>query len=99
MPLFSMDDGFSGSGQRPAMYGQSAYRPRIRSSAPSRFSRRPVASVRFPPPLSPAMMIRLGSMPSLPLLAASHLTPDTQSLSPAGYGATSGADDGVSALR
>ena len=60
MPLFSVDDGFCGNGHMPAMYGHSAYSPRIRCSAPSRFSWSPVASVRLPPPLSPATMMRCG---------------------------------------
>ena len=57
-----------------------------------------VARVRLPPPLSPATMRRDGSMPRLSAFAATHLRPDTQSLRPAGKGATSGTDEGDSAF-
>src|ERR1700761_7582904 len=99
MPLFSVDDGFSGSGHWPAMYGHSAYRPLISPRSPSRLSLRPVARVRLPPPLSPATTMRAGLMPRWPALATVHFSPDTQSLSPAGNGATSGTDDGDTELR
>src|SRR5215469_10027887 len=99
MPLFSREEGHSGVGHWPAMYGHSAYRPLIRPSSPPCFSLRPVASVRLPPPLSPATMTRAGSILSSPALAMTHFNPDAQSLSPAGNGATSGTDDGVTELR
>ena len=44
-------------------------------------------------------MIRFVSMLSVAAFACTHLRPDTQSFSPAGNGATSGTDDGESALR
>ncbi len=59
----------------------------------------PVARVRLPPPLSPATTMRLVSTPSAAALACTHFSPDTQSFRPAGYGATSGTDDGDTALR
>ena len=59
----------------------------------------PVAKARLPPPLSPAMMIRPTSTFSFSAFAASQYRPLTQSFKPAGNGATSGAEDGVSALR
>src|SRR5580692_4503889 len=99
MPLFSIDDGYRASGQLPAMYGHSAYRPLMRPRSPSRFSWRPVASVRLPPPLSPLTMTRAGSMPYFAALVTVHRSPDTQSLSPAGKGATSGSAEGTSELR
>src|SRR5580692_3837735 len=99
MPLFSVEDGHSGVGHCPLMYGHSAYRPLTSPRSPSRLSFRPVASVRLPPPLSPATMIRAGSMPRRSALATTHLSPDTQSSSPAGNGATSGTDDGDTQLR
>ena len=58
-----------------------------------------MAKVRFPPPLSPATTIRAGSIPSSAAWAAVQRRPDTQSLRPAGKGATSGADEGVRQLR
>ena len=54
---------------------------------------------RLPPPLSPAITMRAGSMFSAAALASVQWKPETQSLSPAGNGATSGADEGRSALR
>ena len=44
-------------------------------------------------------MILAGSMPSALALACTHFRPETQSFSPAGNGATSGADDARMALR
>src|SRR6185437_13926368 len=99
MPLFWDDDGHSGVGHWPRMYGHSAYRPLIRPRSPSCLSLRPVASVRLPPPLSPATTTRPGSMLSCPALATVHFRPDTQSLRPAGNGATSGTDDATTELR
>ena len=99
MPLFSVDDGLAGSGHAPRMYGQSAYRPLISATSPSRNNRSPVASVRFPPPLSPATTIWPASTPSRPASAATQRTAETQSVKPAGNGATSGAEDGTTALR
>src|SRR5215472_2903458 len=99
MPLFSVEDGHSGVGHSPRMYGHSAYRPLIRPSSPSCLSLRPVASVRLPPPLSPATTTRAGSIARCPALATTHFSPDTQSLRPAGNGATSGTDEGATALR
>src|ERR1700727_1213783 len=99
MPLFSVDDGASGVGHWPAMYGHIAYRPLMRPRSPSCLSLRPVARVRLPPPLSPATTMRAGSMPSCAALATTHFSPDTQSLSPAGKGATSGTDEGTTQLR
>src|SRR6202012_5769470 len=99
MPLFSVEDGFSGVGHWPAMYGHSAYRPLTRPRSPSCLSLRPVARVRLPPPLSPATTMRPGSVPRCAALAAVHFRPDTQSLSPAGNGATSGAEVGETELR
>ncbi len=58
-----------------------------------------MASVRFPPPLSPATMMRVPSTPSSSACACTHFRPDTQSFSPAGNGATSGDDDGTTQLR
>src|ERR1700761_708005 len=99
MPLFSVEDGFSGVGHCPAMYGHSAYRPRTSPRSPSCFSFKPRARVRLPPPLEPETVIRAGSIPRRAALAAVHFNPDTQSLSPAGNGATSGTDDGETELR
>ena len=81
------------------MYGQSAYKPEIFSMSPSFNIFIPVAKVRLPPPLSPATTMRLGSTPNDDAFATTHLTPDTQSFRPAGKGATSGNDDGDTALR
>ena len=53
----------------------------------------------MPPPLSPATITRVGSIPSIAALAITHFRPDTQSFRPAGYGATSGTADGKIALR
>src|ERR1700760_2064245 len=99
MPLFSVEDGFSGVGHWPAMYGQSAYRPRTSPRSPSCLSLSPRARVRLPPPLEPDTVMRSGSIPRCAALAAVHFSPDTQSLSPAGNGATSGTDDGETELR
>src|SRR5215467_6523269 len=99
IPLFSADEGHSEVGHCPAMYGHSAYMPLMRPRSPSRFSFSPVARVRLPPPLSPATMMRDESMPRCSAFAATHLRPETQSFSPAGNGATSGTDDGVTLLR
>src|ERR1700722_3168850 len=99
MPLFSVEDGFSGVGHWPAMYGHSAYRPLIRPRSPSRLSASPVARVRLPPPLEPATVMRPGSIPRCPALAAVHFSPDPHSLSPAGNGATPGPADGDPELR
>ena len=84
MPLFSVEEGFSGSGQRPAMYGHNAYKPWMSPMSPSRSRRSPVANVRLPPPLSPATMRLPASMPSLSALATTHFKPETQSFKPAG---------------
>ena len=67
--------------------------------SPSRLSRMPVASVRLPPPLSPATTIRPGSIPNREACSATHRNPDTQSFKPAGYGATSSAVEGSMELR
>src|SRR5262252_1964168 len=99
IPLFSVDEGHSGVGHCPAMYGHSAYRPLTTPRSPSRLSLKPIASVRLPPPLSPATIMRAGSIPRDPALAETHFRPETQSFSPAGNGATSGTDDGVTELR
>ena len=61
--------------------------------SPSRFSLSPVASVRLPPPLSPATIRWSTSIPSSPACSRTHFSPATQSFSPAGNGATSGADE------
>ena len=58
----------------------------------------PRASVRLPPPLSPATTIRPASIPSAAAFAANHLTPATQSLRPPGYGTTSGAEEAIRAV-
>src|ERR1700722_8199489 len=99
MPLLSVEDGESGVGHWPLMNGAIAYSPLIRPSSPSRFSISPVARVRFPPPLSPATITRPGSTPSRAALAMTHFRPETQSFSPAGKGATSGTEDGTTALQ
>ena len=67
--------------------------------SPSRNSLRPVARVRFPPPLSPATMTRDALMPNSAAFPATHFRPETQSLRPAGNGSISGTEEGVSALR
>jgi hypothetical protein len=59
----------------------------------------PTAKVRLPPPLSPAMMMRFGSMARLVALACTHLRPEMQSFKPAGNGAISGTEEGCTELR
>ena len=81
------------------MNGAIAYRPLIRPSSPSRLSFSPVAGVRFPPSLSPATITWPASIASRAALAMTHFRPDTQSFRPAGNGATSGTEDGTTALR
>ena len=49
--------------------------------------------IRFPPPLSPAITICPLSIFKSSEFSCTHLIPDTQSLSPAGNGATSGAEE------
>ena len=44
-------------------------------------------------------MIRAGSMARSAALATTHFRPETQSLRPAGNGATSGTEDATTALR
>ena len=61
--------------------------------SPSWLSFNPVAKVRFPPPLSPAITIFSLSIFKSSEFSCTHLIPDTQSLSPAGKGATSGAEE------
>ena len=43
--------------------------------------------------------MRAGSIPSSPACSTTQCRPDTQSLRPAGNGATSGADDATTQLR
>ena len=81
------------------MYGHSAYKPCTKSICPCLNRVMPVANVRFPPPLSPEIIILPGSMAKASAWATSQCKPDTQSFSPAGKGATSGAEDGLTALR
>jgi len=45
------------------------------------------------------MTMRAASIPSSSAWATTQRKPDTQSSRPAGYGATSGAEDGVTQLR
>ena len=62
--------------------------------SPSCLSLRPVAIVKLPPPLSPAMIIFSLSVLSSSALACTHFNPETQSFRPAGKGSISGAEEG-----
>ena len=58
----------------------------------------PVAKVKFPPPLSPATTILVLSILKDSLFSCNHSTPEIQSFSPAGNGATSLTEEGIVAF-
>ena len=100
MPLFSIDDGKRSCGQLPGD---------VRAQ---RVEAADQADVAVLPQLQPGGQGEVaaaalagddqacaGSMPSSSACACTHFRPDTQSFRPAGNGATSGADDGVTQLR
>ena len=100
MPSFSIDDGNRSCGQRPAMYGHSAYSPR--TSPDVAVAQQPHAGGERQIPAAALTGDDDAVRVDAELRAACSTvqrTPATQSFSPAGNGSTSGADDGVRQLR